>query len=270
MADKKMFHEFGDVPEHPSPSPAAAVAEAADPELERYSRFFSDLDSYTEYWDLYRPELRGKYMRYVGVVFNGVLREWFEYAVKEKTAAAQQLWATLTQHVAAAPTAEALRELDDLQRRLLEQHFPAADGRIDSESYLKAVEAFARDVLPPDADRLSRTPEDDSRHDYAGRHRMDGPSMWFSWAGVADCVTLLPAEATPAPHHALLVGAAAFGSAMDFTFRGQAGVRGKTRPEYRPDEATATRLRNDVRVWIQTQEAARAQATELYRIFSTP
>ena len=46
-----------------------------------YSAFFTDLDSYTEYWDLYRPELNGKYMAAVGQVFQRVLGPWRAFAL---------------------------------------------------------------------------------------------------------------------------------------------------------------------------------------------
>jgi hypothetical protein len=271
-----MFHQYASTPEpvptNILPSTAQALRSAATPtDLSKYAAFFVDLDSYTEYWDIYRPELNGKYMKDVAVIFGGALRAWFTYAMKENTPEGPSSLAALKASIANPAATTALQSLDGLLLQLLLAHFPSAVGpALDADSYLAAVETFARDVLPPDPDRLSRTPPDDDRYAYAGRHRMDGASLWFSWAGVLDCAAMLEGDGGGMqPHRALQIGAAAFGSAMDFTFRGQSAPRGKTRPEYNPDEATAALLRAQVKTWVADGEVARAQARDLYRVFSS-
>jgi hypothetical protein len=275
-AAKKMFQQYAEISDLPSspdaaPLPVANAPLEVDDDLERYAAFFTDLDSYTEYWDLYRPELKGKYMGYVGLLFSGVLPEWFDYALNEKTTQAPALLTKLKKDLAVSEVTDALLQLDELQLTLIEKHFPGPDGKgIDFASYLAAVDAFAQDLLSPDADRLARTPEDDARHDYAGRHRMDGPAMWFYWASVTDCTSLIAGpNGGMTPHRALLIGAAAFGSAMDFTFRGQVGFRGKTRPQYKPNAETAALLRAQAREWVRDGNVARSQTMDLYRIFKS-
>jgi hypothetical protein len=267
-----MFHELAAVPEiAPDASRQVATTDVAPPPSDpaKATAFFTDLDSYTEYWDVYRPELKGKYMKEVGVLFGGSLKKWFALALGEHSPEAAALLQQLTESIAEPAAVSALSSIDDLLFGLLRKHFPGAGADdIDFAEYVSAVEWFARDLLPPDDDRLGRVPQDDDRYAFAGRHRMDGASMWFSWAGVVDCVAILQGDAGLKPHRAAQIAASAFGSAMDFTFRGQSGFRGKTRLEYRADEATAIVLRDQVQAW-RHGKVARSEARDLYRIFSS-
>jgi hypothetical protein len=275
---KPMFQDYADRPEPAvaTETPAHVAKEALQQvppppgDLEKYAAFFRDLDSYTEYWDLYRPETNGRYMDAAIATFGAPLQSWTAYALKENSAQAPALLAKLKAALAVAENAQALRTIDELLLMLLQRHFPGpAEGQIEAGAYVNAVEGFARDVLPPDPDRLARTPSDDSRYAYAGRHRMDGAVMWFNWAGVLDCVDLLDGDAAFTPHRTVQIAAAAFGSAMDYAFRGQVGFRGKTRPEYKPDEPTVVLLRSQVKSWIADGTLARGQARELFRIFKS-
>lgn len=145
----------------------------------------------------------------------------------------------------------------------------------DADGYLDVVEAFARDVLPPDEDRLARVTAkdpDDRRIPYAARHRMDGAGMWFTWAAVVDASTLVAemtgsaADKKQKARTILLAGCAA-GSALDYTFRSAPGdPRGRTRDEYRPDQPTLEHLRDAARAWAVNLEEARSNARDLARI----
>src|SRR4051794_38513549 len=149
---QKMFYQYvresvGTPDRRTSDAGYSAILGGTDDEVKKYVEFFTDLDSYTEYWDIYRPELHGKYMNYVQTVFGGTVQAWFDYAIKEKTPAAAAALAKLKESVAAPQVSEALLALDLLQLSLLKQHLPSANGNeVDFESYLNAIDAFARDA----------------------------------------------------------------------------------------------------------------------------
>jgi hypothetical protein len=266
---RRMFHEFAEAVDPLLEEQGLAFgAEAFEGGGTGYARFFEDMDSYTEYWDIYRPELQGRYMAHVGTLFGDSLRKWFAFVLKENTPEGPALYDRLLRSVNSPATVAALNEIDSLLQTLLTSHFSAATASgVDSSEYLNAIELFAVDGLPPNPDRLARTPPSDGRHPFAGRHRMDGASMWFSWAGVLDCDALADGLGGTTPVRTLQIAGAAFGSAMDFTFRGVAGFRGNTRPEYRPDETTRNYLRLRVRELAGDADAAQREARELYRIF---
>jgi hypothetical protein len=231
-------------------------------DAEHYAAYFRDLDSYTQYSEYYRPELKGFYMNLViNVLFPGPIAAWETFANKEMTSEGPAALGTLQNSIAEPDATDALKEIDGLLRTLLETHFPGSGPNApDIDAYIAAVEAFARDELPIDQDRLNRV---GGGGDDVSHHRMDDPSMWFKWAAAVDCASMLDSEGGVTPARALYLGAAAFGSAMDCTFRS----RGRTRPEYHADAATETLLREQVQAWVRDGDMARAQVRELYRVF---
>lgn len=243
-------------------SAVKAVAALGGGEGDRYAAFFRDLDSYTQYWQFYRPELRGLYMNLVvQILFPGPIAAWETFVSKEKTAEAPAALTALNNAIAKPDASDALRQIDGLLTKLLGVHFPGPSaGTLDTTAYLTAIEAFARDRLPVDQDRLARV---QSGGDDVSHHRMDDPSMWFKWAAAVDCAAMLEGATGMTSPRTAYLGAAAFGSAMDCVFR----ARGKTRPEYHPDSATETLLRGQAASWVRDGDAARAQARELFRVF---
>ena len=237
---------------------AAAPTEGA----ERFAAYFRDLDSYTQYWEFYRPELNGSYMNLiVGVLFPGPVDAWETFARVESTAEAPQALAALKESIAAPAHADALDQIDALLRDLLNEHFPGqGQEAFDVDGYLAAVGAFARDRLPVDENRLARV---GGGGDDVSHHRMDDPSMWFKWSAAVDCPSMALNPAVVAPMHGLYLPGAVFGSAMDCVFR----ARGRTRPEYHGDAATEKLLREQARQWARDGNLARAQVRDLYRVF---
>jgi hypothetical protein len=181
---------------------------------ERYAAFFRDLDSYTQYWEYYRPELNGHFMNLaINVLFPGPIDAWESFARDENTAQGPASLQRLKNAITDPDAADALRQIDTLLRQLLETHFPGhGSDALDIDAYVEAVEAFARDRLPVDDDRLRRV---GGGGDDVSHHRMDDPSMWFKWAAGADCAAMLEGEAGLTLVRAVYIGAAAFGSAMD-------------------------------------------------------
>jgi hypothetical protein len=246
-----------------TPSSGARV-DGAVADADRYASFFRDLDSYTQYSQFYRPELNGVYMDLViNVLFPGPIDAWEQFVRDEMTPRAPASLTRLQNAIAAPAATDALKQIDDLLRSLLHAHFPGSgSSEFDLDAYVRAVEAFARDLLPVDEDRLRRV---GGGGDDVSHHRMDDPSMWFKWGAAVDCAAMLDGDGGLTPSRVAYLGAAAFGSAMDCTFR----ARGKTRPEYHSDAATETLLRNDVRVWVRDPALARAQVRDLYRVFTS-
>lgn len=264
MAEQKMFHQYDELfaPRQHVDTLMANAKAVGGPSYE----FFKDLDTYTEYSDVYRPELNGKYMAMVGILFPGAVKLWTRYALAEKTPNGSAALQTLNNELDKGKVRDSILQIDALLHDLLKQHFPGSgDLEIDGDAYLATTELFARDAFPDDPERLGRLTEDDDRRANALRHRMDGTSMWFSWGAVIDCASMLPDSGGILPHRTLMLAGCAFGSAMDFVFRN----RGRTRPEYKPDPSTETILRNSAKVWATDGAESRAQVRDLYRVFSS-
>ena len=236
------------------------------------SAFFVELDANTQFWDVYDLMSSPRYMQLVGVA-NPAVVAWQRLAVATTAQARQQAEQALMSVLTDSSVVAAIDDLDHLMVSLVSKHFPTADGGIDADAYLSVVEAFARDVLPDDEDRLSRITDkdpDDPRARYALRHTMDGPFMWFIWAAVVDVATMLDesrgTQDRRSANTAILAGSAA-GSALDYAFRGRPeDPRGKTRPEYHADEATLHDLRASARLWAADLDKARTNARDLARI----
>ena len=230
--------------------------------------FFIDLDSYTEYWDVYRPDLNGKYMDYVMVVFPKVVPAWQSLCMVMGTAGATQAETNLLTELNKNGVKEAVESLDGLLKELLVKHFPAVEeGSITQTGYLASLDYFARDLFPDDNDRLSRIDSSDGRFKYAKRHTMDGAGMWFAWAAVADCAALYPDLGGLTEHRALEIAGCAAGSALDYTFRGPG--RGKTRPQYLKDQPTLDAIHQQALQWAQDGPLARTQVRELYKLYKS-
>jgi len=231
----------------------------------RYVSYFHELDAWTEYWDVYHPESRGRF--YFGDESGepGLLtrflprnevpppfRAWKRFALYED---GEDL---LAAEVRAPAVAEAILELDALVARIFDEHFGDAtqiDTRID---YLEAIHRFAIDTLPPATERATRVTPDDPRHATAGRHTLDGDLMWFAWAlHLEGAAMLRGADA----RRTLLMAGVATGCAANFAWRGHR----RTRDEYRADEATVALLRERGLAWAGDFNAAAAEVRALFR-----
>lgn len=282
--DRAMFSDFDDLPLVDPPSAAgnneaaravAAAPLAFNPPMPGVSSaFFTELDAVTQYADVYDVVPDDRYMQMFGKV-TPVVAAWNRLATATTPDAQQAALAALRDALAVADVETALRGLDELMVGLLLKHCPDAAQGADADRYLDVVEAFARDVLAPDEDRVARVTAkdpDDGRIPNALRHRMDGAGMWFTWAAVVDASAILAENAGTSggieqTARAILLAGCAAGSAFDYTFRAAPGdPRGRTRPHYRPDQPTLDELRDAARAWALDLGEARSNARDLARI----
>src|SRR5690242_12717387 len=117
--------------------------------------FFHELDAWTEYWDIYHPETRGRFYfgdgAEPGLLSRLLPRDqrpavfvaWTRMALGSGTPRA------FAEAVGVAETAAAVGEVDALLGQIFARHFGPADAPAVRESYLDAVFRFATDQLPP-------------------------------------------------------------------------------------------------------------------------
>ena len=235
----------------------------------RYVAYFHELDAWTEYWDLYHPETRGRFYFGDGGIEKGLLtrflpREkmppaflaWKRYALYED---AEDLF---REEVRRPDVAEAVIEIDGLVARIFAAHFGEAATVTAQTDYLEAIHRFAVDNLPPASDRDALIGEDDPRKPTAGRHTLEGDLMWFAWALHLEAAHMLRATDAGHARRALLMAGVATGCAANFAWRGHR----RTRPEYRADQATADLLRNRGLAWARDFDAGAREVRALFRI----
>ncbi|WP_372783671.1 hypothetical protein [Phenylobacterium sp.] len=251
-----------------APFPAAP----ASPQDLRYVAWFHELDAWTEYWDVYHPETKGRFYFGDGEGETGLLgaflprtgypppwTAWSRWALK--AAPAEDFRAEVRKR----EVADAVMEVDALVGGLFAKHFGDAAEPAVREDYLEATFRFALDVLPAATEREARIAEDDWRKRTAGRHTLDGDLMWFAWALHTEAVEALVGRGRDRAGHArraLTLAGIAAGCPANFAWRGHR----RTRAEYRPDEETLARLRARSLDWALDYEGAAAEVHALYRI----
>lgn len=217
----------------------------------RYAKYAWDLDSWTEYWDIYRPETKGCY--YFGSAdCAGYLNQFLPNPVTGRRSPVFDVWKALIFSSGDASMAafeeqfyarirqpevkEAVLAVDELVRRLLRNHFTDETGKVDIYAYLDCMERFGKDTLPECRERFERIADDDARKPTSLHHTIEGDVMWFAWALHLECaqsVAAPDAEATAV--RAILLAGIAQGCAFDYAFR-----RGyRTRKEYRAADSTS-------------------------------
>jgi hypothetical protein len=239
-----------------------------DANAARYVAWFHDLDAWTEYWDLFHPESKGRYYFGDGQDETGLLsafmprrtwpepfRAWVAMATGSGPAQAFEE-AVSVDHVRTA-----ILEVDALVAGLFATHFGDAGSSITD--YLEATHRFATDTLPPATERYALVPEGDHRRRTAGRHTLDGDVMWFAWSLHLEASHLLdPDDPVAERRRALMMAAVVTGCAANFAWGGHR----RTRPGYRADEATAALLRQLGLDLAADFGAARDEVHALYRI----
>jgi hypothetical protein len=246
--------------------------------VERYAAFFFELDAWSEYWDLYHPETRGRY--YFGDGSDPGYLNTFLPSPRQARSPVFDAWkaqAIATRDPVAGPAmraefeaavgarqevAGAVIEVDALVRRLVQQHFGTGNGSLDREVYFDAMERFARNLLPESPCRYARVPEHDYRKPTSRHHTMEGDIMWFAWATQLDVAQLVaPASGAALALRTLLMAGVALGCSMDYAFSG----RCRTRREYQLADASAW-----LRIWQTASECAtdfEAAAREVRELF---
>ena len=251
-----------------------APADADDDKAgRRHAAWFHELDAWTEYWDLYQPQTRGRYYFGNGADEPGLLgrflpREgrppawmaWLQHALSASDAQGPAAAQAFADSVAEPSVREAVLEVDALVARLFAAHFGDAADPLTRADYLDAMFRFAIDTLPAAPERDARVAADDPRKSTAGRHTLEGDVMWFAWALHTEAARLL----TPKPdaRHALMLAGVALGCAAQFAWRGHR----RTRAEYRADAATQALLVRRGQAWALDGNAAAAEVHALYRI----
>jgi hypothetical protein len=240
--------------------------------------FFHELDAWTEYWDIYHPETRGRY--YFGEGSEpGLLSRLVPrvttpeiFTAWKKRALGSDSDGEFERCAADDDVAAAVSEYDRLVAGIFERHFGDAGDERCRRAYLTAVHRFATDTLPPATERLARVPPGDRRWRTAGRHTIDADMMWFVWALQLEAAEAAAAAAASAAAsaaaagtgalRALLLSGVATGCAANFAWRGHR----RTRPEYRADPATEELLLERGLRWATDFKVAAAEVHQLYRI----
>jgi hypothetical protein len=235
----------------------------------RHAAYFHELDAWTEYWDVYHPETRGRYYFGDGLTETGLLTRFLP---RETRPPAFQAWTRMALYdtnddgfrfeVCQPQVAEAIREVDELVGRIFERHFGEASDRLVQADYLEAMHRFAIDDLPPANERAARIHDDDPRRLTAHRHTLDGDIMWFAWAVQLDAARLVLKDETVRARHQLLMAGIAAGCSANFAWR----KHRRTRSEYDSTPQTAATLRGRGLTWANDYVAAAREMRALFRI----
>jgi len=236
----------------------------------RYAGWFHDLDAWTEYWDVYHPETRGRFYFGDGAGETGLLTRFLPRAeypppwtAWTRMALQTQSHAVFHDAVRAPAVSEAVLEVDALVGGLFDRHFGASSNSRVRADLLEAMLRFATDALPPATERAARISEDDWRKPTAGRHTLDSDGMWFAWALQLEAAHVILGEADPGhARRALLLAGVAIGCAANFAWRGHRC----TRAEYRRDDRTLALLRARGAQWAVDFAAGAREVHALYRI----
>jgi hypothetical protein len=241
-------------------------AAAPDNDPRRYAAWFHELDAWTEYWDIYHPETRGRFYFGDGVSEAGLLNLFLPRDRRPPAFVAWTQMALATGSAEAFAAAvrvpevtQAVLEVDSLLTRLFSKHFGDASDPVICSDYIEAIFRFATDSLPPAAERDARIADDDPRKSTAGRHTLDGDLMWFCWSLHTEAAYL---AGGPDARRRLMLAGVAMGCPVNFAWRGHR----RTRAEYRADANTASLLRSRGLQWAGDFTAAQAEIHALYRI----
>ncbi len=241
-----------------------------EPSLEqRYVGWFHELDAWTEYWDIYHPETRGRFYFGDGNGEQGLLTR---FLARERRPPAFVAWTRMALRTGSADNfadeirvpavAFAVMEVDTLVADLFAKYFGDAADPCTQTDYLEAMFRCGTDSLPPAAERDARIREDDWRKPTAGRHMIDSDVMWFAWALHLEAAHLLAGQDRGHARRALQLAGIAAACPANFAWRGHR----RTRPEYRPDQDTARLLRERGIRWASDFGAAAQEIHTLYRI----
>jgi hypothetical protein len=247
---------------------AEAFVLAPSPREPRHVAWFHELDAWTEYWDIYHPETRGRYYfgddrGELGLLSRFLPRQSYPppFTAWTRMALASGSRDAFVAEIRTPEVADAVREVDALVARIFGDHFGPADDRAVQLDYLDATFRFAIDALPPATERAARIPAGDWRHATAGRHALDSDVMWFAWALHLEAASTLAGSGGDHARRALMMAGVATGCAANFAWRGHR----RTRAEYRADAATHRLLRERGLAWAGDLDAGAAEVHALYR-----
>ena len=235
----------------------------------RYAAYFHELDAWTEYWDVYHPESRGRFYFGDGGAEPGLLtlllprderpplfRAWTARALHERGEE------RIREELERPEVAAAVVEIDELVAGIFARHFGDPARPEVRADYLAAIHRFAIDDLPPAPERDARIAPDDPRKATAGRHTLEGDLMWFAWALELEAAEAVLGRDAGHTRRALLMAGVAVGCGANFAWRGHR----RTRAEYRRDAATAALLCQRGLTWADDFGAAATEVRALFRI----
>jgi hypothetical protein len=248
---------------------AALAVSGTNGGVQRYIAWYHELDAWTEYWDIYHPETRGRYYfgddaSEAGLLSQLLPRErrppvfiaWTEMALLTKPPS------VFAERVRVPEIAAAVMEVDALIGRLFAKHFGDSAEPGVREDYLEGMFCFAANSLPPAVERDSKITDADPRKPTAGRHMLDCDLMWFAWALQIEAAQEVAGTDEGHARRNLLLAGAALGCAVNFASRGHR----RTRSEYLPWPQNAGLLRERGRRFALDFEAAADEMHALYRI----
>jgi hypothetical protein len=236
---------------------------------QRWVAWFHELDAWTEYWDIYHPETRGRYYFGDGKGEDGLLtcflpreRRPLPFLAWTRMALSSGGDNSFSNEVRGPLVASAVMEIDALVGRLFTKHFgDAADPDVQAD-YLEAMFRCGTNSLPPATERDARIAENDWRKPTAGRHMIDGDIMWFAWALHIEASHIIARLDADHPRRALQLAGIATGCPANFAWRGHR----RTRPEYGPNKQTADLLHQRGIYWATDFDAASKEVHSLFRI----
>jgi hypothetical protein len=238
-------------------------------DVKRYVAWFHELDAWTEYWDIYHPETRGRFYFGDGEGEPGLLTRFLP---RERRPPAFDAWCHMAtgcgtesdfiREVRLPEVAAAVMEVDGLVGRLFEKYFGDAGDPPVQADYLEAMFLFGADLLPAATEREALIAEDDPRKRTAGRHEIDGDIMWFAWALELEAAHAIADRDADHARRALQLAGVAVGCPANFAWRGHR----YTRREYKLDGATAMLLHERGLRWALDFETAAEEIHALYRI----
>lgn len=235
---------------------------------QRYVGWFHELDAWTEYWDIYHPESKGRFYFGDEKKEPGLLSLFLPRIVRPPVFDA---WIKMALHFdrssfikeASVPeVASAIAGVNELLDRLFLKHFgDASDPKVQAD-YLNAVFLFASNSLPPASERDKLIPESDPRKSTAGRHTLEGDIMWFAWSLQVEASYEIIKNDTQHARRNLLLAGIAVGCPVNFAWKGHR----RTRAEYTKSEKTKVLLSKRGLLWANNFDEARKEVHALYRI----
>ena len=112
----------------------------------RHAAWFHELDAWTEYWDIYHPETRGRFYFGDGAGENGLLTRFLPREHRPPAFNAWRQMATgsgtpdnFRREVRIPEVAAAVMEVDGLVGRLFDKHFGDAADPSVQQDYLEAT-----------------------------------------------------------------------------------------------------------------------------------
>ncbi len=249
--------------------PGAADPRGGSDDVRRHAAWFHELDAWTEYWDVYHPETRGRFYFGDGAGEAGLLTRFLPaerypapFVAWTRHALGAGPYSAFVDEIRSPDVVAAVMEVDALLARLFAEHYgDPSDPRVRGD-YLEGMFLFAADMLPPATERELRIADDDPRKRTAGRNNLDSDLMWFAWAVQIEAARAIAGDDEGHAQRALSLAGVAAGCPANFAWRGHR----RTRPEYRPDASTAAILRERGLRWARDFDAASAEVRALYQI----